>query len=99
MERLTLFLFIVQDLHTQFTGDDLRKIDPKFLSPRYQQYLEAVEKLDQFAQKYDKRVLHLAVRWILANVWLYIQYRGPIQHVYPPDVNNIVLYVKHFKNG
>ncbi len=53
---------------TQFTGDDLRKIDPKFQSPRYQQYLEAVEKLDQIAQNYDKRVLHLAVRWILDRI-------------------------------
>lgn len=50
---------------TQFTGDDLRKMDPKFQSPRYNQYLEAVEKLDQFAQKYDKKVIHLALRWIL----------------------------------
>jgi len=51
---------------TNFRGDDLRKIDPKFKPPRYQQYLDAVKKLDDFAQKnYNKRVLHLAVRWIL----------------------------------
>lgn len=53
---------------TQFEGDDLRKMDPKFQSPRYQQYLEAVNKLDEFAQNYDKRVLHLAVRWILDRI-------------------------------
>jgi aryl-alcohol dehydrogenase-like predicted oxidoreductase len=51
---------------TKFRGDDLRKIDPKFKPPRYQQYLDAVKKLDDFAQKnYNKQVLHLAVRWIL----------------------------------
>lgn len=49
-----------------FEGDDLRKNDPKFQSPRYEQYLEAVNRLDQFAQEnYGKRVIHLAVRWIL----------------------------------
>jgi aryl-alcohol dehydrogenase-like predicted oxidoreductase len=52
--------------HTQFTGDDLRKIDPKFRPPRYAQYLRAVERLDRFAHEwYGKRVLELAVRWTL----------------------------------
>ncbi len=51
---------------TQFTGDDLRKIDPKFQPPRFAQYLKAVERLDRFAQEnYGKRVLELAVRWAL----------------------------------
>jgi aryl-alcohol dehydrogenase-like predicted oxidoreductase len=51
---------------TKFTGDDLRKKDPKFEAPRFQQYLTAVERLDAFARKnYGKRVLHLAVRWVL----------------------------------
>ncbi|MFP3870370.1 MAG: aldo/keto reductase [Syntrophobacteria bacterium] len=51
---------------TVFTGDDLRKIDPKFTAPRYGQYLKAVELLDRFArEKYDKRVIHLALRWAL----------------------------------
>jgi len=51
---------------TQFTGDDLRRSDPKFQVPRLAQYLAAVEKLDSFAQEnYGKRVLHLAIRWIL----------------------------------
>ena len=49
-----------------FVGDDLRKYDPKFRKPRLQQYLSAVERLDNFAQeKYGKRVIHLAARWIL----------------------------------
>ena len=51
---------------TQFTGDDLRKVDPKFQPPRFDQYLRAVELLDQFAQKnYGKRVIDLAIRWVL----------------------------------
>jgi aryl-alcohol dehydrogenase-like predicted oxidoreductase len=51
---------------TTFDGDDLRTTDPKFQSPRFAQYLEAVRLLDQFAQKnYGKRVIHLALRWVL----------------------------------
>jgi aryl-alcohol dehydrogenase-like predicted oxidoreductase len=51
---------------TQFDGDDLRKVDPKFQPPRYAQYLLAVERLDHFAQEnYGKRVLDLAIRWTL----------------------------------
>jgi aryl-alcohol dehydrogenase-like predicted oxidoreductase len=49
-----------------FDGDDLRLTDPKFRTPRYVQYLSAVRRLDQFAQdRYGKRVIHLAVRWLL----------------------------------
>jgi aryl-alcohol dehydrogenase-like predicted oxidoreductase len=51
---------------TAFTGDDLRRSDPKFQTPRLQQYLNAVEQLDVFAQEsFGKRVLHLALRWVL----------------------------------
>jgi aryl-alcohol dehydrogenase-like predicted oxidoreductase len=51
---------------SRFTGDDLRKNDPKFLSPCFEQYLAAVERLDRFAQEYyGRRVIHLAVRWVL----------------------------------
>ena len=53
-----------EDAH--FEGDDLRLADPKFQPPRYAQYLAAVRRLDQFAEdNYRKRVIHLAVRWIL----------------------------------
>ncbi len=49
-----------------FQGDDLRRNDPKFLPPRYAQYLAAVRRLDWFAQDhFGKRVIHLAVRWVL----------------------------------
>jgi aryl-alcohol dehydrogenase-like predicted oxidoreductase len=51
---------------SRFEGDDLRRTDPKFQPPRFEQYLEAVRLLDQFAQKkYGKRVIHLALRWVL----------------------------------
>jgi len=51
---------------TVFTGDDLRKTDPKFQHPRFAQYLAAVQRLDQLAQdRYGKHVIHLAVRWLL----------------------------------
>jgi aryl-alcohol dehydrogenase-like predicted oxidoreductase len=51
---------------TEFQGDDVRKMDPKFQQPRYSQYLKAVARLDRFAQEnYGKRVLELAVRWTL----------------------------------
>jgi aryl-alcohol dehydrogenase-like predicted oxidoreductase len=53
-----------EDAH--FEGDDLRLTDPKFRPPRYAQYLAAVRRLDQFAsERYGKRVIHLAVRWLL----------------------------------
>ncbi|MFI4865687.1 MAG: aldo/keto reductase [Steroidobacterales bacterium] len=51
---------------TAFPDDDLRRIDPKFQPPRYLQYLNAVEQLDQLAQsRFHRRVIDLAVRWML----------------------------------
>src|SRR6266550_2639870 len=51
---------------TRFTGDDLRRVDPKCQQPRFDQYLNAVAELDQFARThFGKSVLALAVRWIL----------------------------------
>ncbi len=51
---------------TVFEGDDLRRTDPKFLEPRFGQYLAAVQRLDRLAQRrFGKRVIHLAVRWML----------------------------------
>jgi aryl-alcohol dehydrogenase-like predicted oxidoreductase len=51
---------------TRFSKDDIRRIDPKFRWPRSSHYLKAVERLDLLARKrYGKRVLHLAVRWLL----------------------------------
>jgi aryl-alcohol dehydrogenase-like predicted oxidoreductase len=61
---------------SRFTGDDLRKNDPKFQAPRFEQYLAAVERLDRFArERFDRRVIQLAVRWVLdrgeANIALW----------------------------
>jgi len=51
---------------TTFSGDDLRKIDPKFKEPRRSQYLAAVAELDAYAREHHGRsVLALAVRWVL----------------------------------
>src|SRR3979490_1541228 len=51
---------------TVFDGDDLRRTDPKFLEPRFAQYVAAVHRLDRLAQqRFGKRVIHLAVRWML----------------------------------
>jgi aryl-alcohol dehydrogenase-like predicted oxidoreductase len=53
-------------MDTAFHGDDLRRQDPKFLPPRYGEYLAAVRRLDWLAQdRFGKRVIHLAVRWML----------------------------------
>ncbi len=54
------------NLDTQFSGDDVRRLDPKFQPPRYAQYLKAVECLDRFAREnFARGVLDLAVRWTL----------------------------------
>jgi aryl-alcohol dehydrogenase-like predicted oxidoreductase len=46
--------------------DGLRRTDPKFLAPRFAQYLAAVHRLDQLAkERFGKRVIQLAVRWML----------------------------------
>lgn len=51
---------------TTFPDDDLRHIDPKFRPPRFGQYLDAVQRLDELARRtYKRRVIDLAVRWML----------------------------------
>jgi aryl-alcohol dehydrogenase-like predicted oxidoreductase len=51
---------------TTFGGDDLRRNDPKFQPPRFEQYFKAVQRLDLLAQyRYARRVIHLAARWVL----------------------------------
>jgi aryl-alcohol dehydrogenase-like predicted oxidoreductase len=50
---------------TQFSGDDLRRTDPKFTALRAQ-YLRAVAELEALAkQRFDRSILSLAVRWVL----------------------------------
>ncbi|WP_219267863.1 aldo/keto reductase [Pseudomonas sp. Xaverov 259] len=51
---------------TSFAGDDVRKLDPKFKAPRFEQYLAAVAALDSYAREcHGKSVLALAMRWVL----------------------------------
>jgi aryl-alcohol dehydrogenase-like predicted oxidoreductase len=53
-------------LDTRFPASDLRSNDPKFKPPHYAEYIAAVIALDQFAQaQFGKRVIHLALRWVL----------------------------------
>jgi aryl-alcohol dehydrogenase-like predicted oxidoreductase len=51
----------------EFAKDDMRKnTDPKFQSPQFAEYLTTASKLDAFAREnFGKRVIHLAVRWLL----------------------------------
>jgi aryl-alcohol dehydrogenase-like predicted oxidoreductase len=51
----------------QFNKDDMRKTsDPKFQQPHFAEYLRTADMLDAFArQRFGKRVIHLAVRWLL----------------------------------
>jgi aryl-alcohol dehydrogenase-like predicted oxidoreductase len=47
-------------------GDLRRNADPKFQGETFLNHLEAVEKLKEYAaHHFDKKVIHLAVRWIL----------------------------------
>lgn len=49
-----------------FPEGDIRRVDPKFQPPRFEQYLRAVARLNAFArERYGKRVLELAARWVL----------------------------------
>jgi aryl-alcohol dehydrogenase-like predicted oxidoreductase len=51
---------------TQFPPSDLRSHDPKFKAPHFAEYLAAVTALDRFAQQhFGKRVIDLALRWVL----------------------------------
>lgn len=47
-------------------GDLRRNADPKFQGETFLNHLEAVDKLKEYAvDHFDKKVIHLAVRWIL----------------------------------
>jgi aryl-alcohol dehydrogenase-like predicted oxidoreductase len=47
-------------------GDMRKNTDPKFQAPQFAEYLNAASKLDAFAREnFGKRVIHLALRWLL----------------------------------
>ncbi|BES72254.1 aldo/keto reductase AkrN [Marinobacter nanhaiticus D15-8W] len=51
---------------SEFEGDDLRNNDPKFQGERFEQYLNAVSALQDYAESnYGKSVLALALRWLI----------------------------------
>lgn len=51
---------------TKFPDNDVRNVDPKFQPPQFDQYLDAVGRLDAFAFEHlGKSVLELAARWVL----------------------------------
>jgi aryl-alcohol dehydrogenase-like predicted oxidoreductase len=53
---------------TDYREHVVKKDDPKYRQPRYNQYLVAVKKLDELARaKYERGVLDLAIAWILDN--------------------------------
>jgi aryl-alcohol dehydrogenase-like predicted oxidoreductase len=63
---------------TEFSGDDLRKLDPKFLPPRFEQYLGAVGLLERYAhERYRTGVLALAIRWVLDTPGVSVALWGP----------------------
>jgi aryl-alcohol dehydrogenase-like predicted oxidoreductase len=63
---------------TQFFGDDLRKLDPKFQPPRFEQYLNAVALLERYAhERYRAGVLALAMRWVLDTPGVSVALWGP----------------------
>ncbi len=56
-------------LGTEFHEGDIRRVDPKFQPPRMNRYLKAVGELDALArEKLGKRVVHLALRFVLDSV-------------------------------
>ena len=51
---------------SEFLGDDIRNFDPKFQKPVYDNYLDAVQKLEELAsERFGKNVLEISVRWVL----------------------------------
>jgi len=51
--------------HESFPEDDIRAIDPKFIQPRFGDYIKCVARLRPFAEAYGKTVGQLALRWCL----------------------------------
>jgi 3-hydroxyisobutyrate dehydrogenase-like beta-hydroxyacid dehydrogenase len=67
-------------LNTHFGGDDQRSTDPKFLPPRFGEYLRAVNQLDSFARdNFGKRVMHPALRWVLDQPGVSVSLMGARQ--------------------
>jgi aryl-alcohol dehydrogenase-like predicted oxidoreductase len=77
--------------NTKFKGDDLRKTDPKFQPPRFEQYLKAVNLLARYArERYGKSVLALAVRWVLDQPGVSVALWGAIHPSELDPLNDIL---------
>ena len=77
--------------NTKFKGDDLRKTDPKFQPPRFEQYLKAVKLLERYArERYGKSVLALAVRWVLDQPGVSVALWGAIHPSELDPLNDIL---------
>src|SRR6516165_846959 len=77
--------------NTKFKGDDLRKTDPKFQPPRFEQYLKAVNLLERYArERYRKSVLALAVRWVLDQPGVSVALWGAIHPSELDPLNDIL---------
>ena len=62
---------------TTFEAGDVRRGDPKFVPPRFPQYLRAVAALERFArERFGKSVLALAVRWVLDQPGVHVALWG-----------------------
>jgi len=49
-----------------FDEGDIRRFDPKFLQPRFEQYMTAVDGLERLArERFGKSIVELAARWVL----------------------------------
>lgn len=61
------FLSGAMSVDRQFAIGDMRKsADPKFQAPHFVEYVNAANKLDAFAREnFGKRLIHLALRWLL----------------------------------
>ncbi|MFP3945323.1 MAG: aldo/keto reductase [Archaeoglobaceae archaeon] len=51
----------------EYSEHSVKKDDPKFRPSRYQQYLEAVEKLSRMAEEHNRKLIDVAIQWILDN--------------------------------
>jgi aryl-alcohol dehydrogenase-like predicted oxidoreductase len=79
-------------LDRQFANGDMRKTtDPKFQLPHFGEYLNAASKLDAFAREnYGKRVIHLAVRWLLDQPGVGVALWGARRPEQLPPIREVV---------
>jgi aryl-alcohol dehydrogenase-like predicted oxidoreductase len=61
----------------RFDDGDIRAVDPKFIEPRFGQYMTAVERLTAFArERFGKSIIELAARWVLDRPGVFVALWG-----------------------